>query len=471
MATRNLLALGGLAALATFALGGLDAAFAPGGTPGMLAAPAAADDDDDGGGRGWRGGGRFFDDDDDDRPRRRGPRFYVEDDDDDDVEVYYEPRWPTPRAQRRQAPPRRAAAPPEFVAAGVTQEALGRLRAAGFSIIAERRLGLLPEATVRVAAPRNLRAARARTRLTELAPGAVIGANVFYRPNARPACPERACFPYEPEHWSVPVCPARGPVGMIDTRVDPGHPALANRAIEAVSTRGEKRKPSDPAHGTEVAILLAGARAEPDDLKLVAVDAFHRVGSDDRADVFDLVAALDLLSERGVGVVNLSLAGPANEVLERAGQKAAERGMILVAAVGNEGPKAKPRYPAAYPWAVGVTAVDARGLPYAKAGRGEHVAFAAPGVRLELPDAALKPGRQRSGTSYASPLVAAALSSLKAQSNGRPATEIVAALAAGVEDKGEPGRDPVFGWGTLPQDKGCPAAVKGEAPAQAYSRE
>jgi hypothetical protein len=457
MTTRSLLALVGLAALASLALGGVEAALAPGGSPGMLAAPAAADDDDDdgGGGRRWRGGGgrSFDDDDDDDRPRRRAPRFYV-DDDDDDGEVYYEPRR---RAASRA--PRRPAAPAEFVAAGVTQEALGRLRAAGFQVIAERRLGLLPEATVRVAAPRNLRAARARTRLAELAPGAVIDANVFYRPNARPACPERVCFPYEPESWTVPVCPARGPVGMIDTRVDAGHPALANRAIEAVSTRGDKRKPSDPAHGTEVAILLAGARAEPDDLKLVAVDAFHRVGSDDRADVFDLVAALDLLSERGVGVVNLSLAGPANDVLERAGQTAAERGMILVAAVGNDGPKAKPRYPAAYSWAVGVTAVDARGLPYAKAGRGGHVAFAAPGVRLELPDAALKPGRQRSGTSYASPLVAAALSSLKAQSNGRPSSEVVAALASAVEDMGAPGRDPIFGWGALVQARGCPAAT------------
>jgi hypothetical protein len=461
---RRSFALAGLAVLATLTFGALEAALSPGGAPGMLAAPALADDDDDDDDGGRRG--RFYggdDDDDDDRPRRRAPRFVFDDDDDDDD------RPAVRRPQRRAAPPpprparpARQAALPEFVAAGVTAEALARIRAAGFSVIAERRLNLLPEATVRVAAPRRLRAATARARLAELAPGALIDANTLYRPNARQACPEGACFPFRAENWSVPVCPARGAVGLIDTRVDSGHPALAGRSVEVASTRGAGRSASSPAHGTEVAILLAGARAEPDDLKLVAVDAFHRVKGADRADVFDLIAAIDFVAERGVGVVNLSLAGPPNELLDRAGAKAAERGLILVAAVGNEGPKAKPSYPAAYSWAVGVTAVDAKGKPYAKAGRGTHVAFAAPGVRLELPDAAMKPGRQRSGTSYAAPLVAAALSSLKAQANGRPPAEIVASLASSVEDMGEPGRDPVFGWGALPRSGECPNGLRAE---------
>ena len=456
-------ALAGLALLATIGLGAVEAAFAPGGAVGMLSAPAMADDDDDDDdGPRFRGGG----DNDDDGPRRRAPRIMF---DDDDGPVYRAaPRRvaPTPRRaapEPRRAAPRRKAALPEFVASGVSAEALGRIQAAGFSVLGERRLTLLPEATVRVSAPRNLRAVRARAQLAELAPGALIDANTLYRPNARQACPDGACFPYLATNWTVPVCAARGPVGMIDTRVDQTHPALAGRAVETSSTRAETREPSSAGHGTEVAILLAGARAEPDDLKLLTVDAFHRVGGADRADVFDLVAAIDLLASRGAGVINLSLAGAANALLDRAGRTASERGMILVAAVGNEGPKAKPLYPAAYDWAVAVTAVDARGRPYAKAGRGEHVAFAAPGVRLELPDAAMTPGRQRSGTSYASPLVAAALSALRADANGRPPAEIVASLASSVEDMGAPGRDPVFGWGALSSAKGCPRAVRAQA--------
>lgn len=410
----------------------------------MLAVPAMADDDDD------------DDDDDDRRPAFRSQR--VSDDDDDDDDDDRAPRRRVERPAPRPVAPRRSR--PEIVASGVDAAALARIRAAGFTVLAERRLALLPESTVRLAPPRNLSDAGARARIGELAAGASVDVNALYRPNAGKGCSPETCFPYRRENWTVAGCGARGGVGMIDTGVSAAHPALAGAKVETLLTRGDGRAPSSATHGTEVAILLAGGRGGAGDLRIVAVDAFHRAGGADRADVFDLVAAIDALSERGVSVVNLSLAGPANAVLDRAGAAAAARGMILVAAVGNEGPKSKPRFPSAYPWAVAVTAIDARGEPYARAGRGAHVAFAAPGVRLELPDETLAPGRRRSGTSYAAPLVTAMLSALRAQASDRPAAEAVSALAAHVEDKGAPGRDPVYGWGALVGAKGCPATAR-----------
>ena len=430
-----------------------------GGRPAFLASPALADDDDDDDDRGGRRGGgfapRFSFDDDDDGPRRFAPRFSYEDDDDDD-----RPRYrPAPRERRAARPAPRQRARPEIVASGVDAAALDRIRAAGFRVLAERRLTILPEATVRLAPPRNLSDARARARIAELATGATVDVNAIYRPNARAACAPGACFPYSRDDWKVAACGARGTVGMIDTRVDAGHGALSGRTVESLVSRGDGRQPSSTAHGTEVAILLAGDEDPSGDLTIVAVDAFHRAGGADRADVFDLVSAIDMLAQRKVGVVNLSLAGPANELLDRAGKKAAEGGMLLVAAVGNEGPKAKPRFPSAYPWAIAVTAIDAKGEPYSRAGRGEHVAFAAPGVRLELPDSSLKPGKTRSGTSYAAPLVAAALSAIRAEGGEVPVKEAIEALADHVEDKGAPGRDPVFGWGALTSARGCPTTA------------
>lgn len=439
------------------------------GRPALLAPPAAADDDDDGGGGG--GGGGFGGGDDDDGGGFRQPRFEMGDDDDDGYRAPRRYRAPTParRAQRpaarrverpAQQPAPRRSNRAEIVASGVDAPSLERIRAAGFTVLAERRLSILPEATVRLAPPRALSDARARARLAELAAGAVIDVNALYRPNAREGCGPENCFPYRRHDWTLAACGARGAVGMIDTRVDPAHQAFAGKTVETLVTRSDGREPSSPGHGTEVAILLASGRGGPDDMRLVAVDAFHRKGGADRADVFDLVAAIDQLAQRGVAVVNLSLAGPANAVLDRAGSAAAEKGMILVAAVGNDGPKTKPRYPSAYPWAVAVTAIDARGEPYARAGRGAHVAFAAPGVRLELPDATLNPGKTRSGTSYAAPLVTAALSALRAEGGERASQETIAALAAHVEDKGDPGRDPVFGWGALVGAKGCPTTAQ-----------
>ncbi|WP_337876416.1 hypothetical protein [Elioraea sp.] len=45
----------------------------------------------------------------------------------------------------------------------------------------------------------------------------------------------------------------------------------------------------------------------------------------------------------------MAFAGPANAVVDEAGAAAVARGMSAVAASGNDGPRAPPRYPAATP--------------------------------------------------------------------------------------------------------------------------
>ena len=62
--------------------------------------------------------------------------------------------------------------------------------------------------------------------------------------------------------------------------------------------------------------------------------------------------------------------------------------MVIVAAAGNDGLAAPPRYPAAFDFAIAVTAVDAELDAYDRAPRGEHIDFAAPGVDVFVPLAA-----------------------------------------------------------------------------------
>lgn len=64
------------------------------------------------------------------------------------------------------------------------------------------------------------------------------------------------------------------------------------------------------------------------------------------------------------------------------------RGMVLIAAVGNAGPRSPPLYPAAYREVIGVTAVDADYRLLPQANRGRQVAVAAPGVDVlaDVPD-------------------------------------------------------------------------------------
>src|SRR5262245_46329957 len=57
------------------------------------------------------------------------------------------------------------------------------------------------------------------------------------------------------------------------------------------------------------------------------------------------------------------------------------RGIVLIAAVGNAGPKSQPLYPAADAAVIGVTATDAEDRLMPQANRGPQVSVAAPGVR------------------------------------------------------------------------------------------
>jgi subtilisin family serine protease len=191
--------------------------------------------------------------------------------------------------------------------------------------------------------------------------------------------------------------------------------------------------------------LTAGTDGPP----LLVIDAFHRTGNSDRADAFDVAQALDIAAQRGARVVNMSLAGPANEVLERAGRAVTERGLVVVASVGNDGPQAAPLYPAAYPWAIAVTAIDERDEVYRSANRGGHVDLAAPGVRIPVGDVRGRI-RLRSGTSFAAPFVSLTLATYGAALRKAGNGQVEAGLSAITRDLGAPGADPVFGAG-VPQ--------------------
>jgi len=187
--------------------------------------------------------------------------------------------------------------------------------------------------------------------------------------------------------------------------------------------------------------------------RLVAVDAFHRAAAGDRMEAWDLVAALDAVIGAGAQVVNMSFAGSANALLADALAQAQRRGIVLVAAGGNAGPRAAPQYPAAYPQVIAVTAVGADGRAYHRAGRGRHVALAAPGVVLPTVGAD-GAAVARSGTSFAAPFVSAAAAALVERAGVAPGA-VAQRLGAQALDLGAPGRDAVYGHGLLQLGRLC----------------
>ena len=239
-------------------------------------------------------------------------------------------------------------------------------------------------------------------------------------------------------------------IGLVDSAVDPATPSISAARIQQrvfVST-GE---PPTREHGTAVASILASRDNGllPRSQYFVA-SVFHQSHRGDSVGAAaDLARALDWLMAQRTPVINMSLAGPPNVILEAAIRRAQDRGHIVVAAVGNAGPAARPQYPAAYAGVVGVTAIDGAGRVYRRAVRGAQVDFAAPGVGV----AAASPAGDVSavsGTSFAAPYVAAALAVRHTDVDPVSARRAVAELAREATDLGDPGQDAIYGYGAVP---------------------
>lgn len=445
-----------------------------GGMPGVGAAVALADDDDggdddgddDGGGGG--GGAPSGRSEGSGTPRASGPGLleWLRGDD--------RPARPVRQTRRAPAPPP-AAARGEVVASGLDDAALAGLQAQGFSVLARR-----PAAgggdLVRLRVPRGVAEAEAVRRVAAARPGTRADLNHFYRPqqdgapasSAAAPCAARICPSWQAVGWTPSggrACLEGITIGVVDTGVNADHAVFGGRRIEVVNQRGADDPPSERKHGTAVVALLAGGpgSAVPGlvpEARIVAADPFVRgPGGDERTDVYSLVAAMDQLGAAGAQIVNLSLAGPENRVLADAVRRAIGAGRVLVAAVGNDGPRARPMFPAAYPHVIGVTAVDRSGRVYRRALQGAQVDLAAPGV--EIPTAAsIKGIRPQTGTSFAAPFVSAAAAILLAAEPGLTPQQVAERLAAGARDLGEPGWDPASGHGLVQAAGDCGPPIR-----------
>ena len=199
----------------------------------------------------------------------------------------------------------------------------------------------------------------------------------------------------------------RGPViGMIDGGVGRS-PALESASIEQ---RGFAGAAQATGHGTAVASLIVGADGKfagaARGASLLVGDVYG--GNPAAGSATSIVQAMSWIAARRPSVINISLVGPRNALVERAVSLLLARGIKVVAAVGNDGPAAPPLYPASQPGVIAVTGVDATNRALAEAGRSAHLDYAGPGADM----AAALPGRGYArvrGTSFAAPFVTARL--------------------------------------------------------------
>jgi hypothetical protein len=250
-------------------------------------------------------------------------------------------------------------------------------------------------------------------------------------------------------------------VAVIDSAIDGKHPELAGAVVGEFDAIGNHDKPH--AHGTGMAGAIAAHRrlmGIAPGVRLLAIHAFSSTATDSaEATSAHILMGIDWAIRKGAQVINMSFAGPDDPILALALQKAHDKGVVLIAAAGNLGPKSPPLYPAADPNVIAVTATDAKDQLLAQANQGPYVAVAAPGVDILEP--APNGGYQvTTGTSVAAAHVsgivalllerdptldAAAIRDILTSSAKRPGPPAVASAQA----PGSKGRDDQIGWGVV----------------------
>ncbi|MBV9841495.1 MAG: S8 family serine peptidase [Sphingomonadaceae bacterium] len=322
----------------------------------------------------------------------------------------------------------------EILATDPAPDALAKATAAGFAIKRRETVDGLGIAIVVLATPKHLAARKALATLQTLDPHGAYALNHVYEP---------AHAKLAPANGSVAGGAAAGGagaavLGLIDGGVG-AHPAFAHAPIEQ---RGFAGNPRPSGHGTAVASLMVGEsgpfRGAAPGARLLAADIYGGDAANGSAEA--IVRAIGWLVSRDVRVINISLVGAANPLLAAAVTAAQAKGVLIVAAVGNDGPAAPPQYPASYDGVIAVTGIDAKGRVLLEAGKATHLDFAAPGADM----AGAVPGggwEALRGTSFAAPLVAA---SLARADRGDPA-QAIRAVAADARPGAKVGRGIVCG--------------------------
>jgi thermitase len=255
------------------------------------------------------------------------------------------------------------------------------------------------------------------------------------------------------EGWNISRGTENIEIAVIDTGVDLNHPDLVHSIAKGYNVIEDNDLPHDDnGHGTHVSGIIA---SETDNFEGVAgISWFNKImpvkamRAEGYGTSFDIARGIIWAVDNGADVINMSLGNyQPSEVLKEAIDYAYKKNVVLVAAAGNDSTN-QPSYPAAFPEVLCVTAVDWNGNIAQFSNYGEHVDVAAPGVDiastyLDKQYAAL------SGTSMASPHVAALAGLIRSINPKLKNTEVMDIIRRSTIDLGEEGKDQYYGNGLI----------------------
>lgn len=352
--------------------------------------------------------------------------------------------------------------PGEIVVVSVDMQAAENLRQIvgnmGLRVIRRTRLDNLGLVLTVLRVPKEMKVNDALLALRQQLPDIWMDSNARYRLQGESSDAARYHYGEKLVQWRGKVgCGRNARIGIVDSAIDMHHPALQGQRIQQKSFLPAGIDAAPAEHGTAIAALLVGKRTQQKftglipEAQLVAANVFRQRDADNIDTTAELIVrALDWLVGEHVTVINLSLGGDRNLLLEAAVTRALQSNIAIVAAAGNSGPQAAPAYPAAHEGVIAVTALDANMEIYAKANHGDYITIAAPGVDIwaAVPGG---DGRYFSGTSYAVPFVTAYV----ALQTKYDQAKLLQRLQQQARDLGSKGRDAIYGWGLLQAQQVC----------------
>ncbi|MSO57479.1 MAG: hypothetical protein EXQ77_00370 [Thermoleophilia bacterium] len=244
------------------------------------------------------------------------------------------------------------------------------------------------------------------------------------------------------------------PITIVDSGVDFAHPEFAGRP-DFTALNEQEPAPLGGEHGTNVASVI-GAPENGAGIVGVYPRAIIRSwdaakGSGRRLDTIEIVGGILAAARLGPGVINLSLGGDRDLVIELAVEEATARGTLIVAASGNMGDVADVAlgYPAVLPRVLTVGSVDRDDDVSSFSSRSRYVDVAAPGAGIFVASALTKDWLAVSGTSVAAPLVSGAAAWIWTVRPELDASQLAEVLRLSARDVGPPGRDVETGFGVI----------------------
>jgi hypothetical protein len=260
---------------------------------------------------------------------------------------------------------------------------------------------------------------------------------------------------HAPEAWSI--APAGAPIliALVDTGVDLTHPDLQGKLVPGYNVLDPSAPPQDDnGHGTNVAGIIAATANNDKGIAGIAWNArimpIKALEADGTGDESKLSEGIRYAVDHGAKIIVLSLGlNKYNDDLAQTVAYAEDRGVLLVAATGNEGASVK--YPAAYPTVLGVGGVTADNQAEYRSNSGPEVDLAAP---YDVFTTALGGGYEyKNGTSMAAPQVAAVAALGWSKYPAFKPYQIRNLLRQTAEDLESPGWDPYTGFGLVRADR------------------